>query len=302
MQNPQLVIMAAGMGSRYGGLKQIDTVDDRGHTIIDYSLYDAIRAGFRDVTFIIKKEIEDDFREVMDNHLLGKGIEVNYAYQELDMLPDGYSLPIGRAKPWGTAHAIACLTGIAAPFAVINADDYYGAHAFERIFGFLEGATDGEKNRYAMVAYRLENTVTEFGSVSRGICRTDSHGMLEDITERSEIYTKNGKIYYTDSGSVNYLAPDTPVSMNLWGFTPSFISECRERFSAFLDENLVKNPIKSEFYIPSVVSDLIREGRAEVQLIESEDKWQGITYKEDKSSVVNALKLLREQGIYPHNF
>jgi len=299
MKNPQLVIMAAGMGSRYGGLKQIEGVDDRGHTIIDYSLYDAERAGFREVTFIIKREIENDFRRVMDNHLSGRNLRVNYAYQELDMLPDGYSLPIGRAKPWGTAHAIACLTGIDAPFAVINADDYYGTHAFDRIFSFLKAVTDGEKYRYAMVAYRLEKTVTEFGSVSRGICRTDSHGMLTEITELSEIYTKNGKIYYTDNGDVNYLAPDTPVSMNLWGFSPSFISECKDKFCAFLDENLVKNPLKSEFYIPSVVSDLIREGRAEVQLIESEDKWQGITYKEDKEGVMNALKLLREQGIYP---
>lgn len=302
MKNPQLVIMAAGMGSRYGGLKQIDAIDERGHTIIDYSLYDAIKAGFREVTFIIKRTIEYDFRRVMENHLSGKGIAVNYAYQELDMLPSGYSVPPGRAKPWGTAHAIACLTGIDAPFAVINADDYYGSHAFEKIYSFLESAIEGEKYRYAMVAYRLENTVTEFGSVSRGICRADSHGMLTDITERSEIYTKNGEIYYIDSKNVHYLTPETPVSMNLWGFTPSFIEECRARFAAFLDQNFVKKPLKCEFYIPSVVSELIREGRAEVQLIESEDKWQGITYKEDKASVASALKSLREQGIYPHNF
>lgn len=291
------------MGSRYGGLKQIDKVDNEGHIIIDYSIYDAIRAGFRDVTFIIKHEIEKDFREVMDAHLAGKNINVKYVYQEVDKLPEGYSLPEGRKKPWGTAHALMCCLGtVNAPFAVINADDYYGAHAFEKIYHFLKNTNDDGKYHYAMVGYRIKNTVTEQGTVSRGVCSSDENGMLTQVVERTKIGTENGKIYYTEDG-VNYdLDPETLVSMNLWGFTPSYLEECAKRFPAFLDENLPKNPDKCEFFLPSVVSALIEEGKADVRVLDNEDKWYGVTYKEDKEDVVRAFSELKAAGVYPSHF
>jgi NDP-sugar pyrophosphorylase family protein len=303
MKNPELVIMAAGMGSRYGGLKQIDTVDDAGHIIIDYSIYDAIRAGFKDVTFIIKKEIEREFREVMDSHLKDKPINVKYVYQELDKLPLGYSVPDGRRKPWGTAHALLCCRGVVdAPFAVINADDYYGANAFIKIYDFLKNVTDDERYHYAMVGYRIKNTVTEQGTVSRGICSADSDGMLTEIVERTKIGTRDGNIYYTEDGVDTPLDPDTLVSMNLWGLTPSYLEECCERFPLFLDENLPKNPEKCEFFLPTVVSELITEGKADVKVIDNTDKWYGVTYKEDKEAVVEAFKTLKAAGVYPENF
>lgn len=303
MKNPELVIMAAGMGSRYGGLKQIDTVDPEGHIIIDYSIYDAIKAGFRDVTFIIKHEIEKDFREVMDAHLAGKNINVKYVYQELDKLPEGYSVPEGRRKPWGTAHAILCCLGtVDAPFAVINADDYYGANAFNKIYEFLKNTADDEKYHYAMVGYRIKNTVTEQGTVSRGICSADENGMLTEIVERTKIGINNGEIYYTEDGVDTVLDPNALVSMNLWGFTPSYISECEKRFAEFLDNNLTKNPEKCEFFLPTVVSDLIKEGKADVKVLDNSDKWYGVTYKEDKIAVTEAFADLKAKGVYPKNF
>ena len=303
MRNPELVIMAAGMGSRYGGLKQIDTVDDAGHIIIDYSIYDAIRAGFKDVTFIIKKEIEKDFREVMDKHLEGKDINVKYVYQELDALPEGFSVPEGRRKPWGTAHAIlTCLGTVQAPFAVINADDYYGANAFTRIYEFLKNASDDEKYHYAMVGYKIKNTVTEQGTVSRGICEKDESDMLTKIVERTKIGIREGEIYFTEDGVDTALDPETIVSMNLWGFTPSYIEECAKRFPAFLSENLPKNPEKCEFFLPSVVAELIGEGKADVRVLSNTDKWYGVTYKEDKEMVVEAFRRLKAEGVYPEQF
>ncbi len=303
MKNPELVIMAAGMGSRYGGLKQIDKVDDFGHIIIDYSIYDAIKAGFRDVTFIIKHEIEKDFREVMDAHLKGKNINVKYVYQEIDKLPEGYKVPEGRRKPWGTAHAILCALGtVDAPFAVINADDYYGAHAFEKIYNFLKNSTDDEKYHYAMVGYRIKNTVTEQGTVSRGVCSYDENSMLTDIVERTKIGIGKDGIYYTEDGVDYPLDPDTLVSMNLWGFTPSYIKECERRFPEFLDTNIPKNPEKCEFFLPGVVADLISEGLCDVKVLDNEDKWYGVTYKEDKPAVVEAFRTLTENGVYPENF
>lgn len=304
MKNPELVIMAAGMGSRYGGLKQIDKVDDAGHIIIDYSIYDAIKAGFRDVTFIIKKEIEKDFREVMDAHLVGKDINVKYVYQEIDKIPEGFSVPEGRRKPWGTAHALLCCLGtVDAPFAVINADDYYGAHAFEKIYEFLKNAQDGEKYHYAMVGYRIKNTVTEKGTVSRGICQSNGDGMLASIVERTKIGIKeNGSIYYVEGDEEHALDPDTLVSMNLWGFTPSYLAECKARFPGFLEENLEKNPEKCEFFLPNVVAELISEGKADVRIIENTDKWYGVTYKEDKKEVAEAFRMLKDTGVYPENF
>ena len=300
MKNPQLVIMAAGMGSRYGGLKQIDKVDDEGHIIIDYSIHDAIKAGFREIVFIIKKEIERDFREVMDAHLEGKDITVKYVYQELDKLPDGYSVPEGRKKPWGTAHAILCCRGIVdAPFAVINADDYYGAHAFEKIYNFLKSTDDCEKYHYAMVGYRIKNTVTECGTVSRGVCTCGEDNKLTSIVERSGIGIREGEIYYTEDGEDHPLDPDALVSMNLWGFTPSYIEECYRRFPRFLDENLERNPERCEFYLPGVVSELISEGACDVSVLDNTDKWYGVTYKEDKPSVVAAFRQLKQEGVYP---
>ncbi|MBE6537313.1 MAG: nucleotidyltransferase [Ruminococcaceae bacterium] len=302
-KNPELVVLAAGMGSRYGGLKQIDSVDDYGHIIIDFSIYDAIRAGFRDITFIIKKEIEKDFREVMDPHLIGKGINVKYVYQELDKLPEGFTLPEGRRKPWGTGHAIACCLGVVkAPFAVINADDYYGRNAFSEMYEFLKNAEDTDKYHYAMVAYKIKNTVTEEGTVSRGVCEADESSYLKTITERTKVGVENGKIYYSENDEKHELLPETPVSMNLFGFTESYIKECAERFPLFLEKNLESNPEKCEFYMPSVVGELLSQGKADVKMIEGVDKWYGVTYKEDKAEVVRAFKKFFEDGIYPKNF
>lgn len=291
------------MGSRYGGLKQIDTVDPQGHIIIDYSIFDAMRAGFRDFTFIIKKEIEKDFRDVVDPHLAGKDINVKYVFQEIDKLPEGYSVPDGRRKPWGTAHAILCCLGtVTAPFAVINADDYYGASAFVKIYEFLKNVSDDSKYHYAMVGYKIKNTVTEQGTVSRGICDSDENSMLTKIVERTKIGTEDGKIYYTEDG-VNYdLDPETLVSMNLWGFTPSYIDECAKRFPQFLNDNIPKNPEKCEFFLPSVVAELISEEKADVKVLDNNDKWYGVTYKEDKVMVTEAFERLKAEGVYPNNF
>ena len=303
MKNPELVILAAGMGSRYGGLKQIDTVDDAGHIIIDYSIYDAILAGFKSITFIIKKEIEKDFREIMDPHLAGKGIEVKYVFQEIDTLPDGYSVPHGRRKPWGTAHAIMCCRGVVdAPFAVINADDYYGREAFRRIYDYLCTAEDTDKYHYAMVGYKVKNTVTEMGGVSRGVCVADGCGMLESVTECHGITVEDNVISYPSGDGRVVLDPDTLVSMNLWGFTPSYIEEAYSRFSAFLDTGLAENPEKCEYYIPLVVSNLIAEGKCDVRVLDNSDKWYGVTYKEDKPTVVEAFAKMRAEGKYPENF
>jgi choline kinase len=303
MSRPELVILAAGMGSRYGGLKQIDPIDDGGHIIIDYSIYDAIAAGFRDITFIIKKEIEEDFRAIMDRHLAGKNVNVKYVFQELYKLPEGYSVPDGRKKPWGTAHAILCCMGtVTAPFAVINADDYYGKDAFVKIYDFLKEVTDNdEKHHYAMVGYKLGNTVTEQGSVARGVCSV-SDGYLVDIVENTGIFTDGKRIYSTVDGKEIEYAPDTPVSMNLWGFTESYIEECKRRFPEFLDNGIAKNPEKCEFLLPTVVGDMMKDGRCDVKVMESTDKWYGVTYKEDKATVVAAFKKMIADGKYPANF
>jgi NDP-sugar pyrophosphorylase family protein len=304
MKRPELVILAAGMGSRYGGLKQIDKVDEFGHIIIDYSIYDAMLAGFKSFTFIIKKEIEKDFREVMDSHLAGKDVEIKYVFQELDKLPEGYSLPEGRRKPWGTAHALLCCRGVVdAPFAVINADDYYGREAFKTIYDFLSTAEDDEKYHYAMVGYRIKNTVTEMGGVSRGVCESDEQGMLTAVTECHGIeIDKSGVISFVKDGERVVLDADTLVSMNLWGFTPSYIDECARMFPEFLDRSLVDNPEKCEFYIPLVVSNLLDENKCDVRVLDNSDKWYGVTYKEDKPTVVAAFARMQAEGKYPGNF
>ena len=303
MKNPELVIMAAGMGSRYGGLKQIDKVDEYGHIIIDFSIYDAIKAGFRDITFIIKKEIEKDFREVMDAHLAGKDVNVKYVFQELYKLPEGYEIPEGRVKPWGTAHALMCCLGtVNAPFATINADDYYGENAFKKIYNFLKEDHGSDKNHFAMVGYRVKNTITAKGTVSRGVCRSNDEGLLTEIVERTKIGIDGERIYYIEDDKEYDLDPNTLVSMNLWGFTEAYLEECKKRFPKFLDENVPKNPAKCEYLLPTLVADLIKEGSADVTVLENTDKWYGVTYKEDKAEVVEAFKRLTAEGVYPENF
>lgn len=304
MSKPVLVVMAAGMGSRYGGLKQIDPIGNHGQLIIDYSIFDARRAGFETVVFIIKHEIEEPFKEAIGNRL-SKVMNVKYAYQQLDNLPAGYSVPEGRTKPWGTSHAILSAKDVIdGPFAVINADDYYGAEAFEVIYQYLLNNPDRDgKYEYAMVGYLLENTVTENGHVARGICVANADGYLDSVTERTHIEkTATGAKYTEDDGKTwTELAGDTIVSMNLWGFTESFLSETQARFAAFLDDALKTNPLKGEYFLPSVVSQLIAEDKAQVKVLHSRDKWYGVTYKEDKPVVEQAIADMTAQGVYPDN-
>lgn len=301
MNKPVLVVMAAGMGSRYGGLKQIDPVGPHGELIIDYSIYDARRAGFETVVFIIKHEIEDAFRKAIGDRL-SQVMEVRYAFQQLDDLPAGYTVPEGREKPWGTAHAIlAARRIIDGPFAVINADDYYGPHAFEVLYNYLSQHPDNERYQYAMVSYPLRNTVTEHGSVARGVCQVDEQDHLLSVTERTRIEKDGDHARYTEDGGDTWhpLDGSTPVSMNLWGFNHSFLKELEDRLPAFLDKALVENPLKGEYFLPSVVSALIDEDRAQVQMLRSQDRWYGVTYKEDHPQVVAALAQMTAEGQYP---
>ncbi len=300
MKKPVLVIMAAGMGSRYGGQKQIDPVDPYGNIIMDFSIYDAREAGFEKVVFIIKKENEEAFRRAIGDRI-GRYIETAYVYQELGNLPAGFSVPEGRVKPWGTGHAVlSCAGTVDGPFAVINADDYYGKEAFRSIFSYLSDHQDDEKYRFAMVGYRIENTLTENGTVARGICRVDEKGRLVSVTERTSIERKDGVIVYEEEGRTPVEIPEgTLVSMNLWGFSGGILGELEKQFTAFLEKTLAENPLKGEFYIPSVVSRLVEEGRASVQVLPSRDRWFGVTYKEDKASVVEAIRELKRRGLYP---
>lgn len=301
-KKPILVIMAAGMGSRYGGLKQIDPVGPAGEAILDYSLYDARRAGFETVVFIIKHEIEDAFKETVGARAERAGLTVRYAYQQLDILPDGFAVPEGRTKPWGTAHAIiSAESQIDAPFAVINADDYYGPTCFKLIFDQLSSHADGDKFAWSMVGFMLGNTVSANGSVSRGICVADDAGNLVTVTERTRIEPYAGGIHYTEDDGATWvdLPADTVVSMNLWGFTPAYIASAKAGFAAFLQENLPVNPMKCEYYLPSVVSAALQADKAEVRVLTSPDKWYGITYREDKPELVAALQKMSEEGLYP---
>lgn len=300
MKEPILVVMAAGMGSRYGGLKQMDPVGSNGELIIDFSLFDAWKAGFRKVIFVIKREMEEEFRAIIEPRA-GKKMDVAFAFQQLTDIPDEFSVPQGRIKPWGTGHAVlAARKETDAPFAVINADDFYGAQAFQSIYDFLKDAQDDEKYRYCMVGYLVENTLTENGHVARGICQADKKGFLQDIVERTKIQKNNGVIQYTENDKdwVD-ITEGTLVSMNLWGFTPSMMKELSERFPSFLERSLKEDPLKGEYFLPFVVDELIEEEKATVKVLKSEDKWQGVTYKADKQKVVEALQLLKEQGIYP---
>ena len=303
MTEPILVIMAAGMGSRYGGLKQIDPVDEQGNLIIDFSIYDAVKAGFKKIIFIIKHENEADFKERIGDRI-SKFIKVEYIYQEIDHLPAGYQVPENRVKPWGTGHAVlSCKDKIDGPFAVINADDYYGRQAFQMIYEALLSTRDEEKHRYTMVGYLIENTLTEHGHVARGVCRVDEHGMLEGIQERTHIEKRGEEAVYTEDSGKSWVSilKFSTVSMNLWGFQKSMINELEAKFTTFLDKEVSKNPLKSEYFLPSVVGELLDERRASVKVLQSKDKWFGVTYKKDKEVVVNAIREFKEKGIYPKN-
>ena len=294
---PTLVIMAAGMGSRFGGLKQMTPVDEEGHFIIDFSLYDAYQAGFRRVAFIIKREIEQTFRETIGARM-EKWFHVDYVYQELDRLPEGFAVPEGRRKPWGTAHAVACCRGVVeGPFAVINSDDFYGRGAYEAIYRFL--TENKAPHHYAMLGYQLRNTVTEFGSVARGVCHVQD-GMLLDITERTKIFKRGQDAAYTEDGETFVpLSGDTQVSMNFWGFTPEILDEIWNAFPAFLAENLPVNPEKCEFYLPTFVGSRLAEKKVSVRVLPCMETWHGVTYKEDLDSVKSAIGQLKREGKYP---
>lgn len=300
-KKPVLVIMAAGMGSRYGGLKQIDPVDHDGDLIIDFSIFDAKEAGFEKVIFIIKKAIEKEFKEHIGNRI-EKHIQVEYVFQENDCLPEGYQVPENRVKPWGTGHAILCCKDVIdGPFAVINADDYYGKTAFREIYRYLSEQKDNDRYQYAMVGYQLYNTLTENGHVSRGVCTVDENGYLADIHESSRIEKHGNLAEYTEDGGKTWicLSEDTLVSMNLWGFTASILSELENRFIDFLDENLPVNPEKCEYFLPFVVDELLKKDKAQVTVLRSADKWYGVTYKEDKPMVMDAIQSLKNSGYYP---
>ncbi|MFI3172947.1 MAG: sugar phosphate nucleotidyltransferase, partial [Eubacteriales bacterium] len=296
MKKPVLVIMAAGMGSRYGGLKQIDPIDEQGQIIMDYSIYDAKLAGFEKVVFIIKEENEQDFREAIGNRL-SESIEVVYVHQDIQNIPDGFTVPEERKKPWGTGHAIlSCIEKVDGPFAVINADDYYGRDAFKVIYDFLATHEDDDKYRYTMVGYELENTVTENGQVSRGVCETNDKGQLISIVERTRIEKRKEEIAYTEDGDTwHTLLPTAIVSMNMWGFSQSMLVELKNRFADFLGKNIQENPMKCEYFLPSVVSDLLEEEKATVEMLTSKDKWYGVTYKEDKPVIEAAVKAMKKE-------
>lgn len=300
MKAPALVIMAAGMGSRYGGLKQIDPVDEYGNLIVDFSIYDARRAGFGKVIFIIKKENEQLFKEAIGDRV-SKYIDVQYVYQDINNIPEEYEVPEGRVKPWGTGHAIlSCADAVDRPFAIVNADDYYGREAFELMYDFLTENHDDEKYRYAMVGYRVENTLTENGYVSRGVCEADKEGMLKSVVERTRIEKLNGKIVYTeDRENYSDIPEGTLVSMNIWGLRPSIFPELKSRFVEFLKNEAVKNPLKSEFYIPKVIDQLIKEDKAAVRVLPTKERWFGVTYMEDKPDLVASLRKLKDNGLYP---
>ena len=298
MQNqaPKLVIMAAGMGSRFGGLKQMEPVDKEGHSIIDFSMYDARRAGFRDLVFIIKREHDALFRERIGNRM-ERFFNVEYVYQELTDIPAGCTVPDGRVKPWGTGQAIACCRNVLhGPFAVINSDDFYGRTAFSEIYEFLR--TNDDEHCYAMVGYRVRNTVTEFGSVARGVCEVQN-GMLMGITERTKVYQRGDHAAYTEDGEHFVDLPgDTIVSMNIWGFTQPTVSEFWTRLGAFFEKEVPLDPLKREFYLPSVVNQQLEEGTARVRVLPCEEVWHGVTYREDLASVKEAICALKAAGVY----
>ena len=301
MKKPVLVILAAGMGSRYGGLKQMDPVDEQGHKIIDFSIYDAKGAGFEKVVFIIKKEIEKDFRECVGDPI-SKHMEVEYVFQELSKIPDDFTIPEGREKPWGTTHALLCCKDVIdGPFMVINADDYYGKNGYKVMYEFLTTHEDDDKLRYAMVGYELGKTLTDKGSVTRGVCERDADGFLQKIVEQKMIVkTEDGAAYSEDDGAT-FIPIDvkTPVSMNMWGFGKSVMPVFEDAMNRFFAETVQKNPMKAECLIPTEVDEMLRKEMATVKVLTSSDQWFGVTYKEDKPFVVESIKKLKDTGEYP---
>ena len=304
MKNPVLTVLAAGIGTRYGGLKQIDPVGAHGELIIDYSIYDALKAGIGKVVFVITREIEADFREVIGDRIT-KYVETAYAYQELSALPKGYSVPANRSKPWGTMHALLSAKDILdGPFAAINADDYYGPEAYKALYGFLKNFPEpgpNGKQHYAMVGYRIENTVTDAGSVARGICEAGDDGYLTAVAERLKVEkTSEGARFTEDDGrSWTPLPKGTLVSMNFWGFGPGLLTLAERDFTAFLDKNLPVNPLLCEYLLPAYVGQLIANGEADVKVLESGDDWYGITYREDMPGVMTAMAGKHKNGLYP---
>ena len=302
MKKPVLVVMAAGMGSRYGGLKQIDPVGPNGEVIIDYSIFDGIEAGFEKVIFIIKEELLDDFKTTVGMRVASH-IQVEYVFQKLDDIPKPFQIPEGRIKPWGTCHAIwSCRDVIDGPFAVINADDYYGKEAFKKVFDFLSESSNEEMNLHCMVGYKIENTLTENGHVARGVCETSDDNYLLKIVERLKIQWMDSKIKFTEDGeNWEEVKEGTTVSMNLCGFKPSIIGEIDKGFRLFLEELSEKDPLKSEYFLPAVVEELLQANKARFKVLQSKDKWFGVTYKEDKPLVVKAIREMIEKKIYPSN-
>ena len=297
MKDVTLVVLAAGMGSRYGGLKQIDPIGPNGEIILEMSAYDAIRAGFNKIVFIIKKAIEEDFKNAIGNKI-AEHIKVEYVFQEMDACPpEGYEIPADRVKPWGTAHAILCCKHVIhEPFAVINADDYYGIASFQKLHDYL--VSNEDETAYSMVGFVLGNTLTDHGSVARGVCKVED-GKLAGVDERTRIEKREGKVQYYENDTWYDVDANSLVSMNMWGFTPKFMEEVEERFPSFLKETVKENPLKSEFYIPVTVDTLIREGKATVTVLSSDDKWYGVTYQEDKPMVKEGIRKLIEAGKYP---
>ena len=299
MKDITLVIMAAGMGSRYGRLKQIDPVGLKGEVILDYSVYDAIEAGFTKVIFVIKHEIEEDFKAIIGNKYDGR-IKIDFAYQDIDNIPEGYSVPEGRTKPWGTGHAVMCAAGkVNEPFAVINADDFYGKSGFEQLGKALSENTDS--TQFYMVGFPIKNTLSEFGSVSRGICELDENNNLKEVIERPKIEALGGgrAVFTDDNGEKVELCGEEISSMNFWGFMPSLFDGMGAMFEEFLKERGTE--LKSEFYIPFVVAEMIHNGKANVKVLRSADSWFGVTYREDKPRVQADIKALIAKGVYPEN-
>ena len=300
-KKPVLVIMAAGLGSRYGGLKQLDAMDEGGHRLIDYAVFDAKRAGFETVFFIIRKENQADFHELIGSRMEAH-MDVHYVYQELSRLPDGYCVPENRTKPLGTGHAIwCCKDAVSSPFVVINADDYYGVSAYQQMYDMLCSMPENAHSSYAMAGFRLERTLSEHGSVARGICQVDTQGYLQTIDEQTAIEKKNGTIYAQlgNGREPLVLSPDCTVSMNMWGFTTDIFDHLEDGLRQFLSVQLPEDPLKSEYYLPKEVNQLVEDGRVRVRVLPVGDQWYGVTYKEDKPQVTAALLQMQKDGVYP---